>query len=174
MHRAAYHFIKALGIPSLTKTKKALKTRAAEDDDHDMEAENSEDEDIEDDEADIDVSMELEASADDPEAMAATAIVDFDPGDTLGKLLALVNQIRMSSDGVREYLAHACAMCEVKAIELLLWVRSRWGSLSHCLESTLKIQKVCSCTRLLFVIDTMNRQSTISALWQTIMRTSPL
>ena len=171
MHRAAFHFIKALGIPSLMKTKKALKSRGAEDDDHDMEAE---DEDIEDDDADVDVSMELEAPADDPEAMAATTIVDFDPGDTLGKILALVNQIRMSSDGVREYLAHACAMCEVKAIELLLWVRSRWGSLSHCLESTLKIQKVCSCMCLLFSIDTMNRQLTISALWRMVMRTSPL
>jgi len=106
--------------------------------------------------------------------MAATTIVDFDPGDTLGKTLALVNQIRMSSYGVREYLAHACAMCEVKAIELLLWVRSRWGSLSHCLESTLKIQKVCFCMYLLFRIDTINRQLTISVLWRMIMRTSPL
>jgi hypothetical protein len=120
------------------KTKKTLRTRTAEDDD--MEAEDAED----DDDADVDVSMDLEASADDVEAMAATTIVDFDPGDTLGKILALVNQIRISSDGVREYLAHACTMCEVKPIELLLWVRSRWGSLSHCLESTLKVQKVCS------------------------------
>jgi len=57
MHCAAYHFIKALGIPSLIKTKKALKTRAAEDDDDDMEAGNVEDEDLEDDDADVDVSM---------------------------------------------------------------------------------------------------------------------
>ena len=69
---------------------------------------------------DVNVSMDLEASADDVEAMAATTIVDFDPGDTLGKILALVNQICISSDGVREFLAHACNMCEVKPIELLL------------------------------------------------------
>ncbi len=143
MHRAAYHFINALGIPSLTKTKKTLKTHAVENI-HNTEAEDSEDDEAKDDNADIDISMELEASADDLEAMAATTIVDFDPGDTLGKILALVNQIRMSSDGVHEYLAHACVMCNVKAIELLLWVRSRWGSLSHCLESTLKVQKVRS------------------------------
>jgi hypothetical protein len=173
MHRAAFHFIKALGIPSLTKTKKTLRTRAAENDD---DTEDPEDEDTEDEDADIDVSMDLEASADDPEAMAATTIVDFDPGDTLGKILALVNQIRMSSDGVREYLAHACAMCEVKAIELLLWVRSRWGSLSHCLESTLKIQKVRSSLPSLcsFHLISVNRRSTISALRQTGMMTSPL
>jgi len=162
MHRAAYHFIKALGIPALMKTKKTLQTRAAKNngdvEDEDAQEEDAQEEDAqeeeeeeEEDEADIDVSMDLEASADDLEAMAATTVVDFDPGDTLGKILALVNQIRMSSDGVREYLAHACAMSNLKAIELLLWVRSRWGSLSHCLESTLKVQKVCSPLSLLFV-----------------------
>ncbi len=133
------------------RTKKTLRTRAAEDD-QDMEAENSEEEDAENDEADVDVSMDLEASADDVEAMAETTIVDFDPGDTLGKILALVNQIRMSSDGVREFLAHACTMCEVTPIELLLWVRSRWGSLSHCLGSTLKVQKVCSSESPLYLL----------------------
>ena len=45
MHRAAFHFIKALGIPSLMKTKKTLRTRTAEDDD--MEAEDAKDEDVE-------------------------------------------------------------------------------------------------------------------------------
>jgi len=170
MHHAAYHFIKALGIPALMKTKKTLQTCAAknngdvEDEDaqeedtqeEDMQEEDMQEEDTqeveeEEDEADIDVSMDLEASADDLEAMAATTIVDFDPGNMLGKILALVNQIQMSSDGVREYLAHACAMSNLKAIELLLWVHSHWGSLSHCLESTLKVQKVCSPLSLLFV-----------------------
>jgi hypothetical protein len=139
MHRAAYHFIKALGIPSLTKTKKSLQGGASTQDDA-LEDEGVDEE--SDDEADIDVSTAIEASADDAEAMAATTIVDFDPGDTLGKILALVNQIRMSSDGVRDYLAHSCVMQKIKPIELLLWVRSRWGSLSHCLESTLQVQKV--------------------------------
>jgi len=174
MHRAAYHFIKALGIPALMKTKKTLQTRAAknngdvededtqeedaqeedaqeEEEEEDAQEEDAQEEEEEEDEADIDVLMDLKASADDLEAMAATTVVDFDPGDMLGKILALVNQIRMLSDGVHEYLAHACAMSNLKAIELLLWVRSRWGSLSHCLESTLKVQKVCSPLSLLFV-----------------------
>jgi len=133
MHRAAYHFIKALGISSLSRKRK--RKQGAEDD---------EEGDEEGDEMDIDVSMDIEASADDVEAMADTMVVDFELGDTVGKLLAFVNQVRISSEGIREYLAHCCRVQDVKPIELLLWVRSRWGSLSHCLEAVLLVQKVLS------------------------------
>jgi hypothetical protein len=143
MHRAAYHFINALGIASLTKRKQkrtAENRKAA--DRYEDEVANSSDAEDEDDEADVDVSMDLEADADDAEAMAETVVVDFEPGDTIGKLLAFVNQVRVSSEGVREYLAHCCRLQEIKPIELLLWVRSRWGSLSHCLGTVLAVQKV--------------------------------
>jgi len=129
MHCAAYHFIKALGIKSLTR--KRQRKGGAEDD-----------EENEDDEADVDVSMEIEASADDVEAMADTMDIDFELGDTVGKLLGFVNQVRISSEGIREYLAHCCRLQDVKPIEILLWVRSRWGSLSHCLGTVLLVQKV--------------------------------
>jgi hypothetical protein len=69
-------------------------------------------------------------------------VVDFELGDTVGKLLAFVNQVQISSEGIREYLAHCCHLQDVKPIELLLWVRSWWGSLSHCLEAVLLLQKV--------------------------------
>ena len=46
-----------------------------------------------DDDADIDVSMEIEANPDDMEAMAATTTIDYDLGDALGKLMAIVNQV---------------------------------------------------------------------------------
>jgi hypothetical protein len=74
--------------------------------------------------------------------MMGTSVTSYDPGDTLGKLLAFVNQVRMSSEGVRECLARACVLQNIKPIELRLWVRTRWGSLSHCLDSTLEVQKV--------------------------------
>lgn len=127
MHRAAYHFIKALHIPSLTKKNRSLQAV----DDSDSEGED-----------DIDVSVEIEASSDDVAAMALTTDTNFEPGDVLGKLLAFVNQVRMSSEGVRAYLDHVCAVHQLKAIKLQLWVRTRWGSMSHCLETTLAIQKV--------------------------------
>jgi hypothetical protein len=140
MHRAAYSFIKALGVPSLTTVKRKL-SRTGGDVDTERGYE-TEDDGVEEDDTDIDVSMEIEADPADPKAMAATTIVDYDPGDTLGKLMAYVNQVRMSSEGVREYLMHCCVMHSLNPIELLLWIRTRWGSLTHCLEKTLSIQKV--------------------------------
>ena len=147
MHRAAFHFIKALGVPSRVTGKRKRSRKEAEigDDEND---DGTEDDDTakvgdEEDDADIDISTDIDASANDAEAMAETQIVDFEPGDTLGKLLAFVNQVRVSSEDVRDYLAHACVMHNIKSIELRLWVRSRWGSLSHCLSATLEVQKVC-------------------------------
>jgi hypothetical protein len=134
MHRAAFHFIKALGVSSqVTRTGKHKEVGNTSGNIGDEEA----------DDTDIDTSMDFEASANDAEAMAETLIVDFEPGDTIGKLLAFVNQVRVSSEDVREYLAHSCHMHSIKAIELRLWVRSRWGSLSHCLSATIEVQKVC-------------------------------
>ena len=133
MHRAAYHFIKALGIPSTKKTKQKI---------HQNDGEEPEDEGEDEEEDDIDVSMAIEADADDAEAMAATTVVNYDPGDTLGKMMAFVNQVRMSSEEVRDYLSRTCTVQSLTPIEILLWIRTRWGSLSHCIEVTLSIQKV--------------------------------
>ena len=87
------------------------------------EADNAENENYDDEDVDIDVSMAIEADADDPEAMAAITVVDYSPGDTLGKLMAFVNQLQMSSEITRDYLFHTCNMQNVKLIELLLWIR---------------------------------------------------
>jgi hypothetical protein len=111
MHRAAYHFIKTLHIPSFTKTKGTLQAVAEEG--------NDDSEDL-DDEDDIDISTQIEASSDDVAAMASTTATDFEPGDVLGKLLAFVNQVRMSSEGVRAYLDHVCAVNQLKPIKLRL------------------------------------------------------
>ena len=154
MHRAAFHFIKVLGVLSQVtgKCKRSRKDVGNGDDENEEEngnddgAEGDETAKIEDDEeedTDIDISMDADASANDAEAMAETLIVDFEPGDTLGKLLAFVNQVQMSSEDVHEYLAHSCSMHNIKPIELHLWVCSRWGSLAHCLSATLEVQKVC-------------------------------
>ena len=139
MHRAAFHFIKALGVPSRVTGKRKRSQKDAEGADGD---DDKEEEDEEEDVTDIDTSMDADASADNAEAMAETLVVDFEPGDTLGKLLAFVNQLRMSSEDAREYLAHSCRKHNIKEIELRLWVRSCWGSLTHCLTATLKVQKV--------------------------------
>ena len=146
MHRAAFHFIKALGVPSwVTGKRKRWKDDENGDDENDDGTEGNDTAKIGDeekDDGDVDISMDIDASADDTEAMGETLIVNFEPSDTLGKLLAFVNQVWMSSEDVREYLAHSCCINNVTSIELHLWVRSRWGSLTHCLSATLEVQKV--------------------------------
>jgi hypothetical protein len=145
MHRAAFHFIKALGVPSRVTGKRNRSRKGAGVDEGVLDAEDDDTGGIGDEETDdidIDISIDIDASADDKEAMAETLVVDFEPGDTVGKLLAFVNQVRMSSEDIREYLAHSCRMHNIKPIELRLWVRSRWGSLTHCLTATLEVQKV--------------------------------
>ena len=133
MHRTTYHFIKTLHIPSFTKKTRTLQAAEEENDDQ-PEADNEDD--------DIDMSNDIEASSNDVAAMASTALTDFEPGDVLGKVLAFVNQVRMSSEGVCAYLEHVCAVNQLKPTKLRLWVRTRWGSMRQCLESTLAIQKV--------------------------------
>jgi hypothetical protein len=119
------------------------KAESNDDDDEDNNEREGEEPNEDTDEEDVDVSMAIEADADDLEAMAAITVTEYDPGDILGKLMAFVNQLRMSSELTREYLVRMCIMQNVKAIELLLWIRTRWGSLTHCLEATLSIQMVC-------------------------------
>jgi hypothetical protein len=127
MHRAAYHFIKELGVLSTRKGKHKAKTLVNNKEDNVVLTEmagNDVESDYSDDSADIYTSMDIEASADDAEAMKATTIVDFNPGDILGKLLAFINQVHMSSEGVQEFLAQICGMHGIKPIELCLWVRT--------------------------------------------------
>jgi hypothetical protein len=99
-------------------------------------------ENIDDDDEDINTSMDVDVSPNDIEAMLATTTVDYDPSDTLKKIMAFVNQVRMSSEGVCDYLHHSCNIYGIKPIKLQLWVHTWWGSLSNCLESVLTVQKV--------------------------------
>ena len=151
MHQAAYNFIKAFSILSSMNSKRKLAQKTPNNDGN-IDEDATEDVEADDDEADINVSMDIDASTDDTDAMIGTTITSYDPGDMLGKLLALDNQVQMSSEGVHEYLTHACVLQNIKPIELRLWVRTQWGSLSHCLESTLEVQKV-NLGLMIFLID---------------------
>jgi hypothetical protein len=153
MHCTAYHFIRELNV-LLTrkgcKSKSCTKDRAEAKDANVPKSENNEvdDNDAEgdltgDDDPDVNVSMNIDASADDAEAMMGTTIIDFDTGDMLEKLLAFINQVHMSSEGVHQYLTEMCIMHHIKPIKLYLWVHIHWDSLSNCLKSALQIQKIC-------------------------------
>ncbi|KAG6903744.1 hypothetical protein DXG01_015214, partial [Tephrocybe rancida] len=55
--------------------------------------------------------------------------INFDPGDVLGKVLALITQIR-SSPQAKAYFHTLCKEEGLKPLELIKWIRTRWGSMS--------------------------------------------
>ncbi|KAG2755213.1 hypothetical protein P692DRAFT_20695937, partial [Suillus brevipes Sb2] len=60
----------------------------------------------------------------------------FDTGDSLGKALALIEQIRKSPQA-RAFFRKACKEENVPELELLQWIRTRWASLYKCLDRML-------------------------------------
>jgi hypothetical protein len=146
MHLMACHFIKALKIAPLARVKQQLhgKGKEAEVEEADGEAEASDS----DDELDIDTNMEVEASADDADALREASETNFEPGDVVGKMMAFVAQLRSCGEDTRNYLKKLGDMQGCPQLEIKLWIRTRWGSLSDCFCVTLTLQKVLQCSLL--------------------------
>jgi hypothetical protein len=85
----ACHFICALGILALNKTKKWLHVQSI----NDAEEEDVEMQDEYDENFDIEVSMDVEATEDNGKAVLAALVTDFEAGDVVSKLMAFVAQI---------------------------------------------------------------------------------
>lgn len=111
-HVAAKHFTVALDIPSLEKIKQQIHTSSKA----------TEDEDEFDEEYDVDTSMDTEASAEDLQTMLDTLVVDFTTGDTLGKVLAFVNQLQLCGEDMQKYLTILCINNGCTPLEIKLWV----------------------------------------------------
>jgi hypothetical protein len=125
----ASHFIAAIKIPSLRKTKGVLhNAQDGTDDVNDDEDEN-----------DVDTSMDVEAMGDE----AAVKDTSFQPGDVIGKIMAFISQLRLSGENIRDYLKKICISRGCPPLEIKIWVRNRWGSLSDCFRVILSQQKVC-------------------------------
>ncbi|KAF7372957.1 hypothetical protein MSAN_00502900 [Mycena sanguinolenta] len=65
---------------------------------------------------------------------------EWTAGDAIGKILALIKQIRMSPQA-RTFFKKCCNQSDVPVLELLLWVRTRWVSLYKCLDRCLTLRK---------------------------------
>ena len=137
MHLMACHFIKALNIPSLACMKQDLHGKGKE-----AEVEEAEVSDSDNDEMDVDTNMEVEASADDAEALREAAMTDFEPGNVVGKMMAFIAQLRDCGQDTRDYLKRLGDILGCSLLEIKLWIRTRWGSLSDCFRVTLALQKV--------------------------------
>jgi hypothetical protein len=81
--------------------------------------------------------------------------IDFDPGDLLGKVLALVNQVRASPQA-RVFFATMCQEEKLTPLELIKWIRTRWGSMYDLIDHVLLNRAVSNSiiTWLLFVLIT--------------------
>ncbi|KAG1789960.1 uncharacterized protein HD556DRAFT_1446530 [Suillus plorans] len=64
----------------------------------------------------------------------------FDTGDSLGKALALIEQIRKSPQA-RAFFCKACKEENIPELELLQWIRTRWASLYKCLDRMLLLRQ---------------------------------
>ena len=143
----ASHFVSALGITSLNKMKKKLHssnghTKHTASETTSGVSESEEVDEFAEEFDDVDMSMDTKASAEDTEAMQEALLTTFDAGDVVGKLMAFIAQLRSSSEVTREYLSQICTSLGYSPLEIKLWVRTRWGSLSDCFETVLTLQKV--------------------------------
>ncbi|KAH9977016.1 hypothetical protein BGW80DRAFT_1249827 [Lactifluus volemus] len=122
IHLMACHFISALNVPGLAWTKTKIHGSAAGGlgDEPDFE-----------DPFDVDTSLDVDASPEDAEAMLAASVTTFDAGDV----------IRSCNDDTREYLAQIAMSLGCPRLEIKLWVRTRWGSLSDCFQTVITMQK---------------------------------
>ena len=132
LHLMATHFISALKIPSLRTTKGEL--RKAQNDMDDV--------DDEEDENDVDTSMDVEAVGREATAQDIN-LTSFRPGDVVGKIMAFISQLRLSGENIRDYLKTICISRGCPPLDIKIWVRTRWGSLSDCFRVILSQQKVC-------------------------------
>ena len=100
IHLMATHFIKALCIPSLSKTKNQI------------------------DDFNVDVSIDIEASTDDAEAIRMSTVTEFSAGDVIRKLMEFIAQLRQCSKGTRKYLEHLAVSYGCPPLEIKIWVRT--------------------------------------------------
>ncbi|KAF5338265.1 hypothetical protein D9611_014619 [Ephemerocybe angulata] len=143
VHLGPSHFLKSLKIVGVVASKKKLRKpkptpapNADDSDDDEVSPEDEYDEDL-----DVDMNMAVEASLDSPEEVIETTVVEYDPGDVIGKVMAFVNQFRSCGEGTHKYYVEICVAVKVMARKMKLWVRTRWGSLSDCLEAILSMRK---------------------------------
>ena len=87
--------------------------------------------------------MEVEASADDVDALHNASLTNFNAGDVVCKLMALIAQLCACGVDTRDYLKKFGKMQGFPEWEIKLWIQTCWGSLSDCFDVVLMLQKVC-------------------------------
>ncbi|KIK80137.1 hypothetical protein PAXRUDRAFT_159450 [Paxillus rubicundulus Ve08.2h10] len=76
-------------------------------------------------------------------------VEDFEPGDLLGKVLALITQVRLSPQA-KAYFAMVCKEEGLKPLELIKWIHTHWGSMCDLLECLIQNKSVSSFIYLMY------------------------
>ena len=138
IHLMACHFVTALNIPGIRRTKQKLCQQANGLDKGEEGELNEVNKPF-----DVDTSMEVEASSDDVEAICAALNTNFNADNIVGKLLAFIAQLRSCGEDTCNYLTQLAAKQGCPEWEIKLWIWTHWGSLSDCFCTALTLQKVC-------------------------------
>lgn len=83
----------------------------------------------------VDESLEVEAD------IIQDISEEFSPWDTIGKVIAMVHQIRASPQA-RAFLSKMLLEEGLDDIELLNWICTRWASLYHCIDRVIYMKPV--------------------------------
>ena len=135
MHLMATHFIKALDITPIFHAKQQLHRKSFigkktwEKDDDNAEGDDKDEEEDSNEELNIDVDMEVEASADHVDALHEASLTNFNAGDIVSKLMALIAQLRACGEDTQDYLKELGKMQGCPEWEIKLWIQTHWGSL---------------------------------------------
>ena len=100
-----------------------------------------------------DIDLKILDVSSDSDALREASETDFEPGDIVGKMMAFIAQLRSSGEDTRDYLKRLGDMQGCPRLEIKLWIRTRWGSLSDCFHVTLTLQKVLSTVFFIIPID---------------------
>lgn len=151
IHLAAHHFVVGLGYPSDTTppentpdTPAPSQPTTAEDGtttDKVVEDPGSDDEEGGDSVNEAETYVVIDESLEVEGADAQEIAEEFVAGDVIGKVIAMVHQIRASPQA-REFLRKMLLEEGIKEAELLNWVRTRWASLYHCIVRVIDMRQV--------------------------------
>lgn len=63
---------------------------------------------------DVDMNMDVDANPQETGEVLSLQVVDFDPGNAIGKLLAFINQLRGCSESAHTYFEELCVLCKLE------------------------------------------------------------
>jgi hypothetical protein len=104
-----------------------------------------------------------------PDEEAIDEEINFEPGDTLGKALALINQVSLAlckprlgsfshyfkiraSSQAKAFFVKCCTQEGIPELEVIKWIRTRWGSMYDLTERLIDCRDVFALSKVLYFL----------------------